>query len=232
MIGLLPLVIGVVVLNVYALVLVLIRGPLYRVRVYRPMLLNLALSAAPVVVLFLTLVTLSTVGMALPQPVGIVTILFVGGLAWLLLLPNSAYLVTELNFSHRRAEEDVPLWFDIVATLALALSGVMNTLLNVFFVQVIFVAVSGDPIVHPFRGSASWLLAGIILFLTTIGIYLGRYLRFNTWDVVNPVRFGRKLFAHFAEPGRVGEAVGFCTLHTLLLAILYAVVAAPLAIAL
>lgn len=153
--------------------------------------------------------------------------LAIGGLAWLLLLPNAAYVITELNFSHRRADDDVPLWFDIVAVLALALSGVMNALLNVFFAQLIFIVMWGAEGREAFAAPGSWIAAGTILLLSTFGIYLGRYLRFNTWDIANPLRFTRKLVGHFAQPGRTLEALGFCATHTLLLVILYGIVIVP-----
>ena len=44
---------GVVLLNVYALILILLRAPLYRTVLYRPMVLNIALSVAPAGVLVL-----------------------------------------------------------------------------------------------------------------------------------------------------------------------------------
>jgi hypothetical protein len=44
-------VLGIVGMNALALLLVLARAPLFRTRLYRPMLLNIGLSVAPVVVL-------------------------------------------------------------------------------------------------------------------------------------------------------------------------------------
>lgn len=215
-------------LNLYALVLVLIRAPTYRVPVYRPMVLNIALSLAPALVLGGTLLVLMVM---VSGPSGVFaawSILLAGGLIWLVLLPNSAYLITELNFSHRVSGDPVPLWFDIVATLALALSGIMNTLLNVLVGQVIFVVVWAGDRTGGLTEPVSWAAAGGVLFLSTVGIYLGRYLRFNSWDLAHPARFFRKLVTHFIEPGRFTEAVGFCVLHTVLLGILYGIVVAPL----
>lgn len=220
---------GVVALNLYALALVLLRAPVYRVPLYRPMVLNLALSAAPALVLAATLAIEVAVDARASSPVPWI-ILVIGAVVWLLLLPNSAYLITELNFTHRREGEVVPLWFDIVATLALAMSGVLNALVNVFVVQMLVVAIWYEDDAAPFTRADSWLVVAAVLVLVSFGIYLGRHIRFNSWDLARPMRFARLLVAHFAAPGRVTEAVGFCVVHTLLLGILYAVVALPLAV--
>lgn len=225
------LVVGAVLLNLYALVLVLARGPLFGTRVYRPMVLNIALSLAPAVVL--TVVALAILAVTVAAPSVIVTSLVIwlvfglGGLAWLLVLPNSAYLITELNLSHRSEHESVPLWYDIVLVLTLALSGVVNALLNVLLVQIVYALLVHTNDTRPLARPDSWVLAGVILLLVSLGMYLGRYLRLNSWDVTHPASFARKLRRHFATPGAVREAVGFCLAHTVLLAIVYTIVVAP-----
>lgn len=217
---------GVALLNVYAFVLVGLRAPLFRTRLYRPMLLNIVLSIAPAIVLALVLVGLlmaATVGSA---PL-LWSILIIGGLVWLLLLPNSAYLVTELNFSHRREYEAVPLWYDIVLVLTLALSGVMNALLNVMLAQFTLVVIAFPNTDRPLAHASSWTLVAILLVLVAFGMYLGRYLRFNSWDLFHPSSFVRKLGDHFGVPGRIREAAGFVVVHAVLFAILYLLVIAP-----
>src|SRR5699024_122803 len=101
---------GVALLNVYALLLVLLRAPVYRTRLYRPMMLNIGLSVAPALVLLLAGLGL-LVAVALGSRVILWSVLILFGIIWVLLLPNSAYLITELNFSHRKQDEGVPLWY-------------------------------------------------------------------------------------------------------------------------
>src|SRR5699024_3155767 len=131
---------GVVLLNLYALALVVLRAPVYRTRLYRPMVWNIVLSIAPSVVLVIVMTGLLLVTL-LSSAVLMWAMIVGGSMAWLLILPNSAYLITELNFSHRKPGEEVPYWYDIVLVLSLALSGVLNTLLNLLLVQVFYVAV-------------------------------------------------------------------------------------------
>lgn len=215
---------GVGLLNVYALLLVVLRAPLFGVRLYRPMLLNIGLSVAPALALAATLALLVLVVTAVPVTWVLWLVLGVGVVVWLLLLPNSAYLITELNLSHRATDDPVPLWYDIVLVLTLALSGVANTTLNLALAQVIFALVSYPNDAHPFQRASSWILAGVVIVLVTLGMYLGRYVRFNSWDVAHPRAFARKVREHFRVGARAREAAAFCLAHALLLAIVYLLV--------
>lgn len=228
--GMLVLFGGIALMNLYALVLVLLRGPLFGTRVYRPMVLNIGLSLTPVLVLVATIVTLVLVVTVAPSRAALIVVIVVGGLIWLALLPNGAYLVTELNFSHRREDDVVPLWYDILLVLSLALSGVLNTLANVLLAQLVFVLIAHVDARDPYTSPDSWIIAAVVLLLVSIGIYLGRYLRFNSWDLLHPASFARKLGDHFREHGRWRAAVGFSVAHTILLALLYLVVVAPVLI--
>jgi uncharacterized membrane protein len=96
------------------------------------------------------------------------------GGTWLLFLPNAPYLVTDLI--HLQVRPNVPLWFDILLFAAFALSGCA-------------LAWASIEAVHARLARSLGLLrsAGImlgVLFLTGFGVYLGRFLRWNSWDVV------------------------------------------------
>jgi len=226
---------GVVLLNLYALLLVLLRAPLYRTPLYRPMVLNIGLSVAPAVVMLLVVLGELAIVRLVPDPSSawvLGVLIVVGGLVWLLLLPNAGYLVTELNFSHRRSDDPVPLWYDIVLVLSLALSGVLNTLVNVLLAQLAFAVLTGPDADHPFARADAWAVATTVLALVAVGIYLGRYVRFNSWDLLHPASFVRKLGAHFQGRDRLRAAGGFVLVHTVFFGILYLVVVAPVVVAL
>lgn len=228
MIGWLAL--GVFAMNAYALLLIWLRSVIFRTPVYRPMLLNVALSVAPLIVLLVTLAALLSLVFVLPSPVAVWALIVVGGAIWLLLLPNAGYLITELNMSHRRENDPVPLWYDIVAVLTLTMSGVLNTLANVILAEIIVAVIVLDPNDNRiFLRPWTWIVAVVVLLLVSFGIYLGRYLRFNSWDLKHPVGFTRKLIGHFRERGRVGSTLLFCALHTIFFMIVYLVVVAPVA---
>lgn len=220
---------GAVALNVYALVLVLLRAPVYRTRLYRPMILNIGLSIAPIVALIATILGMVAVVTTDASTAVFWIVLVLGGGIWLVLLPNAAYLITELNFSHRAEDDPTPLWYDIVLTVTLALSGIMNALLNVALAQTLYSLIRYPNSEAPLAHTSSWVVAAVIIVLVTVGIYLGRYIRFNTWDLLRPIRFARILVKHFSEPGSVTTLIGFVLVHSILLACLYLFLIAPIA---
>lgn len=219
---------GIVLLNVFALALVLLRAPLFRLPVYRPMVLNIGLSVAPAVVLGLGVGAVLAVLSLAPSQALLLGTMAVVLVVWVLLLPNSAYLVTELNFSHRRPTDDpAPLWYDIVMVLSLALSGVLNMLMNVLLVQFAYVLLARPNDDDPYRQPDSWVLVAVTLLLVSVGIYLGRYVRFNSWDLLHPGSFVRKLTQHLRVPAHLRTLAGFVVVHTLFFGLMYLLVVAP-----
>lgn len=223
---LVSLVLGVVLMNVLAFALVVARSKVFHSRLYRPMLLNLTLSLAPLLVLVVGLVAVVVSRLVVPGPVTVALLVAVG-VIWLLLLPNAGYLITELNLSHRRDGDGVPMWFDVVLVISLAMSGVLNTVLNVFAVQLLWVVqVHGDE-AAPLQGLDARLIVLAILLLVSFGMYLGRSVRLNSWDVRHPRSLVTKVLSHLREPGATGNALGFTFLHAVFLGIMYLVVVGP-----
>ncbi len=218
---------GIVGMNVLAALLVLGRGPLFHTRLYRPMLLNMVLSVAPVVVLgggALVIAALLTAGV--PEALG--GVLEVGiVLVWLLLLPNSGYLVTELNLTHRRSGDGVPEWYDVLLVLSLAMSGVLNMVLNVFLVQLAYVGIRFDDIAGMRTTEVRWLTV-LVLLLAAFGVYLGRNIRLYSWDVVRPWLLVAKVITHLRQPGRLAAALGFTLVCGAFFALMYMVAIGPL----
>lgn len=222
------LVVGVAGMNLFATALVLARAWVWRTRVYRPMLLNIGLSLAPLGVLLVGTGLALVLRIAEPTGSAAIAVAVVTAVAWLLLLPNSSYLITELNLSHRREGDQVPLWYDIVLVITLAMSGVLNTVLSVLLVQLSYAVLRyGDTATALGRGDTRALVL-LVLVLVPVGMYLGRYVRLNSWDVRSPARVSRKVRDHLAAPGRVRELLAFTALHAVFLGLMYLVLAGPL----
>jgi uncharacterized membrane protein len=191
------------------------------------MLLNVGLSIAPVVVLGAGVLVLGVLLAAGTPPVVVMVLGALLLLAWLLLLPNAGYLITELNLNHRRPGDRVPEWYDLLLVLVLAMSGVLNMLFNVFLVQLAYVAVRFDD-VAPLTGTEVRVVTVLVLLLAAFGIYLGRNLRLNSWDVLRPWRIVAKLVAHLREPGAALGALGFTVVAGAFFALMYLVVVGPI----
>ncbi|WP_438854331.1 DUF1361 domain-containing protein [Agromyces sp. M3QZ16-3] len=223
--------IALVALNAYAVVLIVLRARVYGVALYRPMIVNVGLSFLPVVgavFAFAVLIALVPALVALPSwgiaaaPFLEWAYLLVATGLWVLFFPNSIYLITELNFSHRGPDDPVPLWYDIVQTLTLTLSGIANAVFSLGVVQTAFVLIVLDPAeVSAGPPAASWWFAGAVIVLGALGVYLGRYLRFNSWDVRHPGSMLRKTREYFAPGGRVADMLGFVASHAVLVGLVY-----------
>lgn len=97
----------------------------------------------------------------------IVSLLFF--LAWLLLLPNAPYMITD--FIHLRDVGTASmLWYDGFMLFAYALVGVHAFAFSLYRVHQ--------------QITSSALFIWIISLLSGFGIYLGRYVRWNTWDII------------------------------------------------
>lgn len=218
-------------INMLAYVMVRLRPRLYQTTLYKPMLTNIKLSLMPLVIL-MAAGTAFVVFQGLSTYFGGHTVFWwasilvagAGFLIWLLMLPNAGYLVTELNLNHREQDKtEVPLWYDIIGILTLAMSGVMNMCFNVFIVQfmiAIFVrgATRDSTFIFDF---VSWIVMAVLMLLSSFGIYLGRYIRFNSWDVRHPVQFIKKLSVHFKEKGTGKNCALFIVFHTLFFVVFY-----------
>lgn len=104
-------------------------------------------------------------------------VLAVPGVVWLLFLPNAPYILTD--FIHLGAIPGAPVWFDALLIGAFAATGLLLGLASLYLVHHVVRARLGE--------AAGWGLAVGALALSSVGIYLGRFPRFNSWDVVtNP----------------------------------------------
>ena len=94
---------------------------------------------------------------------------------WLLFLPNAPYIVTYLI--HIKFGSDQLLWLDVLVVLSFALSGLLIFYLSVLDMQRIISAT--------FKTLPIETITFIILFLCGFGVYLGRFLRYNSWEILS-----------------------------------------------
>lgn len=113
------------------------------------------------------------------------------GAAWLLFLPNAPYLVTD--FIHLRYQTNAPLWFDAVMLMAFAWTGLA--------LGVASLRQTARVVRHRFGRWASAAFVAAAAALSGYGIYLGRFVRLNSWDVVTrPMHAASEVLAPLAHP--------------------------------
>jgi uncharacterized membrane protein len=93
---------------------------------------------------------------------------------WLLFFPNALYLVTDLI--HLRDTPQVPLWYDAIMIFSFALTGLLLGLLSLYLMQ--------SMVTRRFGQVAGWLFAVTMLGISSYGVYVGRFLRWNSWDII------------------------------------------------
>src|SRR3954452_2347324 len=98
-------------------------------------------------------------------------LLWVLGAGWLLFLPNAPYILTD--FIHLGRVGGAPLWFDAALIGTFAAAGLGLGLASLLVVHYVVEARAGRVV--------GWAVAVSSLELSAIGIYLGRFPRFNSW---------------------------------------------------
>ena len=106
------------------------------------------------------------------------------GVLWLLFFPNAPYLLTD--FIHLHESVTTPLWYDALMLAAFAWTGLALGFASLYVMQVIWERSAG--------AAVSWLGVVGALALASFGVYLGRFLRFNSWDAL-------------IRPGRIADVV-------------------------
>lgn len=111
---------------------------------------------------------------------------------WLLFFPNALYIVTDLI--HLKNSTDlVPVWFDAVLLFASSFTGLLMAFISLFMVEVYMRT-------HISAQHTGKLVAACI-FLGSFGVYIGRFLRWNSWDIVaNPVSLLVQVGARISSP--------------------------------
>ena len=105
------------------------------------------------------------------------------GVAWLLFFPNAPYIFTDLV--HVLARGRPTFWAELMLILIVALTG--------FLAGVLSLQVMHGLAVKRWGWMKGWLFVGVVSGLAGFGVYLGRFARLNSWDVLlNPVRLVRR----------------------------------------
>ena len=97
----------------------------------------------------------------------------IGFILWFLFLPNAPYVVTD--FIHLGHIRSVPVMYDILLLFVSASVAMLMGLYSLIQIEKIF-------LLRFSKNITNIIIATIILF-TSFGIYLGRFLRFNSWDL-------------------------------------------------
>lgn len=131
---------------------------------------------------------------------------------WVLFLPNAFYLVTDLI--HLEDQGSIPLWYDAGFLSILAWTGLFLAIGSLYTMH---------KIVHSYAGKiAGWVFALIIIGSSGYGVYLGRFLRWNSWDILHePLAILSDTLSPIANPLEYKDKIVFILMYSALYLVTY-----------
>ncbi len=117
--------------------------------------------------------------------------LVTAGFVWLVFFPNAPYIVTD--FIHLAPRGSIPIWFDALLILSFASAGLLAGWYSLFLMQGL--------VRRWFDKTVSWVFVVVCLTLASFGVYLGRFLRWNSWDLfLDPFKLAQDISGRLFSP--------------------------------
>ena len=143
---------------------------------------------------------------------------------WLLFFPNAPYIFTDLI--HLTSRYLSHFWVDLAVILSCAFTGLILGFVSLYLMHSVVARMLGR--------TAGWLFVAGTAGLCSFGIYLGRFLRFNSWDIVaKPAELYQGISSiatgQYAHQGHVAFLALFATFIFIAFVMLYALAHLPTA---
>jgi uncharacterized membrane protein len=131
---------------------------------------------------------------------------------WILFIPNSFYILTDLF--HLYDSDALPRWYDLLLIVSFAWNALLLGILSVRQME---------KIIETFWSYRNhWLFVYPIMGLNALGVYIGRYLRYNSWDVIsNPFLLMADILHMIIHPLLYKDGWGMIVCFSFFLGILY-----------
>ena len=139
--------------------------------------------------------------------------ILVSAFVWLIFFPNAPYILTD--FLHLGSMGDtVPGWYDVMMLTWFAWTGLLLGVASLRLMQEIVAAVVGRV--------GGWVFVVVVSLLGSFGIYLGRFLRWNSWDAFrDPLSRADEIWSSVSDPLANPRLVVFTALFALLFLFVY-----------
>lgn len=131
---------------------------------------------------------------------------------WLIFFPNAPYILTDLW--HLGERPPIPMWYDIGLFVTFAWTGCFLGVASLRSMQTV---------VKNYLGRiASWTFVIGTIGLSGFGIYLGRFLGWNSWDLfANPIAVLHDMGAWLFHPRTHLQTYAFASLFAAILFVCY-----------
>ncbi len=118
-------------------------------------------------------------------------LVMIGLISWLIFFPNAPYIITDLL--HLKHRFPVPFWYDLMMIFSFGWTGLLLGFMSLMEVQKFLE-----------KRLPTWLcnvLISISILLCGFGVYIGRFQRWNSWDVlVNPLDLTKDILMVLYDP--------------------------------
>ena len=129
----------------------------------------------------------------------------------LIFFPNAPYILTD--FQHLASSwRDVPVWYDVMLLIWFAFTGLMLGMVSLFLMQ--------EVIRREFGRWVGWSFVAVVSLLTSAGVYVGRFLRWNSWDIFKDLTGMAQYTLQSARDPSL-QSIGFTSLFGVFFLFLY-----------
>jgi uncharacterized membrane protein len=131
------------------------------------------------------------------------------GALWLLFLPNAPYMMTDFIHLERLG---FVWWYDLGTLVAFAWAGCLLGVASLHLMRGIVAGRLG--------AATSWAFVLVCCGLSGLGVYFGRFLRWNSWDVLtSPRGLAYDLLHLLGDPAHYPQIIGVSGLFACFLAL-------------
>lgn len=124
---------------------------------------------------------------------------------WLIFFPNAPYMLTDLQDLARAGGKGAPLWYDVLIVVWCSWTGTLLGVISLYLMQ--------DIIFRTFKRWIGWVFVFVISGLSSFGIYIGRFVRLNSWDILqSPAETTMEILGLVIDPSM--RLAAFTVLYT------------------
>jgi uncharacterized membrane protein len=125
---------------------------------------------------------------------------------WLIFFPNAPYMLTDLqDLARSGGAVGAPLWYDVIIVGWTSWTGMLLGIISLYLMQ--------DIISRTFGRWAGWIFVLVISATSSFGMYIGRFVRLNSWDILqNPSETAMEILGLVIDPSM--RLAAFTVLYT------------------
>lgn len=113
---------------------------------------------------------------------------------WLIFFPNAPYMLTDLQ-DLARVSKSAPLWYDVIIVVWCSWTAMLLGIVSLYLMQ--------DIVFRTFNRYIGWVFVFVISALSSFGIYIGRFVRLNSWDILqDPAETAMSILGLIIDPSR------------------------------